>query len=150
MKAKSFQVGDRVKILNPPPKSHRFGYIERIDGAYHYVRCERNPDALFELYPGEMELVRRYTCRSLTVGQNVRLIAPEKLDWGKTRPRLGGVVMGFNRGKAVVYTIAGRGRSQIFLIAPSDLEKSDAPVKTPPAPRLCPHCGNDVRKKPAA
>jgi hypothetical protein len=151
MKKKSapqgIQIGDRVEVLHPAP--FKFGYLERIDGAYHYVRSETNSSLLNELYVGEFKVVKRYSCRSLQVGQNVKLLSPDKLDWGKARPRIGGVVLGFNRKRAVVQTHAGRGRSQIFLIAPRDLEKCDQPLVTPPAPRLCPHCGGDLRKKPS-
>lgn len=144
---KGIQPGDRVELLHPKP--FQFGYVESIDGAYHYVRSETDSALLVELYPNEFKVVERYFCSSLTIGQNVRLTAPEKLAWGKTKPRIGGVVLGFNRQFALVKTHAGRGRSQIFLIASGDLEKCDQPLLTPPAPRLCPHCGGDLRKQPS-
>lgn len=145
---KGVQIGDRVEIRNPVP--YKFGYVERIDGAYHYVRSTRNPEALFELYVGEFTVVKRYTSRTFAIGQNVKLLAPEKLAWGKTRRRLGGVVIGITRGRLVIQTHAGRGQSHTFLIAPGDLEKTDAPLLTPPAPRLCQHCGADLRKPASA
>lgn len=145
---KGIHIGDRVQILTPV--NFKFGYINHIDGGYNYVRTGAKGEVTIELYPNEFKVVQRYKSRLFKVGDNVRLLAPEKLPWGKTRQRLGGVVIGITRGRIVVKTHAGRGRSHTFLIAAGDLEKTDAPLLTPPAPRLCQHCGADLRKPASA
>jgi len=59
----NFKVGNRVRIVrldsgnapNGKPFYRMFGFIERIDGAYHYVR-PRWYKHVHELYRNEIEL----------------------------------------------------------------------------------------------
>jgi hypothetical protein len=107
------QVGDRVflrgwrhlfgKKLTP----RKFGHIERIDGAYIYVRPSRWPKKYppFELYFGELRVVKRFTNARFAVGGKVRFTAPEQLDWGKARPRQFARVLGFKGPYVVVQPI---------------------------------------------
>lgn len=57
---KHFSVGDRVRILNyrntvswSGLKPERFGFITKINGAYHYIR-PRYKQVIFELYSNEI------------------------------------------------------------------------------------------------
>lgn len=148
------QIGDKVQLRRPIKRGKRslaIGFIESIDGAYHYIRLQGVTEGnVVELYDNEFTVVRRYTSRVLSIGQNVKLLSPDKLKWGRSRPRLGGRVLGFCGPYAVVQTIAGAGKSLTFLIRPGDLEKCDKPLVTPPAPRHCQHCGGDLRKPKSA
>jgi len=62
-RSRPFHVGEKVEIRNYKTaiswgarKPQRYGFIERIDGAYHYVRPRWWPaQDVIELYPGEIK-----------------------------------------------------------------------------------------------
>lgn len=61
-RSQSFKVGDRVELLQykhlswGDRKPQRYGYVTRIDGAYHYVRPRWwKASEVFEFYPGEIK-----------------------------------------------------------------------------------------------
>lgn len=108
----SVSVGDRVllrqwKHLFGKLKPRKFGHIERIDGAYIYVRPVGWPKKYppFELYEGELKVLKRFTSRRFTVGGKVRFAHPTGLDWGKARPRQFARVLGFKGPYVVVQPI---------------------------------------------
>lgn len=59
---RNFAAGDRVEILRKDinwgkRKKQRYGYITRVNGAYHYVRpLWWKADEVMELYPNEIRL----------------------------------------------------------------------------------------------
>jgi len=109
----SVQVGDKVflcgwqHLFGKKTKPRQFGHIERINGAYIYVRPTGWPQRYpaFELYEGELRVVKRFTSRGFTVGGKVGFAAPERLDWGKARPRQFARVLGFKGPYVVVQPI---------------------------------------------
>jgi hypothetical protein len=109
----SVQVGDKVflcgwKHLFGKLKPRKFGHIERINGAYIYVRPIGWPKKYpaFQLYEGELRVVKRFTSRSgFKVGDKIRFAQPSQLEWGKARPRQFARVLGFKGPYVVVQPI---------------------------------------------
>jgi hypothetical protein len=114
----SVQVGDKVllrgwKHLFGKLKPRQFGHIERIDGAYIYVRPTGWPKKYppFELYEGELRVLKRFTSRAFKVGDKVRLGRSSQLDWGKAKPRQFARVLGF-KGPYIVVQPIGKPQRQ--------------------------------------
>lgn len=110
----ALQVGDKVLMLGwkhlfgkGDGSRTKYGYIASINGSYIQVRPQGwTRDTFgFELYPNEIKRVKRFHSRRFTVGQKVRFVAPEKLDWGKGKPRETGIVKGF-KGPYVIVDVA--------------------------------------------
>lgn len=101
--------GDKVfikqwkHIFGKGVKPQQHGFIERINGGYHYVRPCRWPRDLliFELYDCEFDIIERYESKRLKYRQRVRILNPESLDWGRAKPRQFGIVVGA-RGKQLI------------------------------------------------
>lgn len=116
------QVGDRVLLrgwrhLFGKQAPRRFGHIERIDGGYIDVRPIGWPKKVmpFELYEGELRVVKRFTSRRFNVGDKVRFLHQGRLDWGKARPRQFARVLGFKGPYVVVQPIGlPRRRFDVF------------------------------------
>ena len=91
----SVQIGDKVFLLGwkhlfgSRTKPRKFAHVERIDGAYIYVRPTNWPVKYppFELYPNELKVVARYRNSKYKVGDLVTVLKPERLNWGKATPR---------------------------------------------------------------
>jgi hypothetical protein len=118
------QVGDKVFIrgwkhlFGRKTKPRKFGFIERIDGGYHYVRPtgwpkDRPP---FELYECEFKVVRRYNSGSFKVGDRVTITQPQLLNWGKCKPRHRARVVGI-KGPYIVVSALGLPNRQFDLFA---------------------------------
>ncbi|MGH9549180.1 MAG: hypothetical protein ACRD3W_07395, partial [Terriglobales bacterium] len=123
------QVGDRVFLLGwkhlfgSKTKPRKYGFVERIDGGYVYIRPTNWPKRYppFELYRGEFRVEKRFASRVFTVGQRVRLRAPQQLDWGKARPRQFARVVGIKGPYLVVEPIGLRGTTRQFYLFASQL-----------------------------
>lgn len=105
----SARPGDKVfikqwrHIFGKGVKPQQHGFIESINGGYVYVRPFRWPRNLltFELYHSEFDVIERYENKRFQYRQRVRFLHPEKLDWGKAKPRQFGIVVGA-KGKQLI------------------------------------------------
>lgn len=151
---KGIRIGDRVEITTRPWLG-QIGFVEHINGGYNYIRLKGidpnkpNPEVL-ELYPNEFRVVERYEIDGFPVDQNVILLSPALLDWGRGKMRHGGVVIGACEDKVVIKTHAGRGRSRTFHLDRTHLALCAAPYVKPEPAKVCPHCGGELpRREPA-
>lgn len=150
---RGIRVGDRVEITTKPWIG-QVGFVDHINGGYNYIRFEgsdpnRRDVQQLELYPNEFKVVERYEAiDGFPIGQNVILLSPAHLDWGRGKIRHGGVVIGACQGKVMVKMHGGRGHSRTFHIDPKELALCAAPYIKPDPPKFCPHCGGELPRRP--
>ena len=118
------QAGDKVFLRG---WRHLFGFIERIDGGYHYVRPTNWPKDRppFELYENEIARDRRYKRRGFEYGDTVTILDPKSLKWGRFKPREKAEVVGITRTHVVVRPVGVPIHMQ-FELRPSQLISNKA------------------------